>query len=71
MTGVMAALEADDHIRRDAEPVDDLAFSLVAPLGADHNDVRHFLTRAGICEARADAGPATSFAPAYAKPEAE
>ena len=37
----MAALEADDDIGLLGEPVDDLAFALVAPLGADHHDIRH------------------------------
>jgi hypothetical protein len=41
MAGVMAALEADDHIRLLAQPIDNLAFSLVAPLGADDHDIRH------------------------------
>ena len=39
--GVMAALKARDHIRPLAQPVHDLAFTLVAPLGADHNDIGH------------------------------
>ncbi len=41
MAGVVAALEAHDDIRLERQPIDDLAFSLVAPLGADHHDVRH------------------------------
>ncbi len=41
MAGVVTALETDDHVRRDGQPVDDLALALVAPLGADHHDIRH------------------------------
>ena len=41
MTGVMAALEAHDDIGALRQPVDDLAFALIAPLGADHRDIRH------------------------------
>ena len=37
----MSALEADDDVRLLRQPVDNLAFSLVTPLGADDNDVRH------------------------------
>ena len=40
MTGIMAALEADDEIGAAGQPVDDLALALVAPLAADHGDVR-------------------------------
>jgi hypothetical protein len=39
MTGIMAALKADDHVRTARKPVDDLAFALVAPLRADDRDV--------------------------------
>ncbi len=38
---VVASLESHDHVRSDREPVDDLAFSLVAPLGADNDDIGH------------------------------
>ena len=41
MAGVVAALETHDDVRRYGQPVDDLALALVAPLGADHHDVRH------------------------------
>ena len=41
VAGVVAALEADDDIGADRQPVDDLAFPLVAPLGADHDDIGH------------------------------
>ena len=41
VAGVMAALEADDDVGLLGEPVDDLAFAFVAPLGADHHHVRH------------------------------
>ena len=41
MAGVMAALKADDDVGADRQPVDDLALTLVAPLGADHHDIGH------------------------------
>ena len=41
VAGVVAALEAHDDIGALRQPVDDLALALVAPLGADHRDVRH------------------------------
>jgi hypothetical protein len=34
MASIVAALKADDHIGAMAQPIDDLAFSFVAPLGA-------------------------------------
>jgi hypothetical protein len=37
--GVMPALEAHHHVGAAGEPVDDLAFALIAPLGADHGDI--------------------------------
>jgi hypothetical protein len=37
----MPALEADHDVCLLRQPVDNLAFSLVTPLGADDNDVRH------------------------------
>src|SRR4029078_88376 len=37
----MAALEANDDIGLFREPVDDLAFAFVAPLGSDNHDIRH------------------------------
>ena len=41
VAGIMAALEADDDVGLLGEPVDDLAFALVAPLGADHDNICH------------------------------
>ena len=41
MAGVVAALEAHHDIGLEREPVDDLAFAFVAPLGADHDHIRH------------------------------
>jgi hypothetical protein len=38
----MAALETGDDVRLLTQPVDDLAFSLVAPLGADDDNIGHF-----------------------------
>jgi hypothetical protein len=40
MAGVVPALEPHDHVGPVRQPVDDLALALVAPLGADHRDVR-------------------------------
>ena len=39
MAGVVAALEAHDALRALGQPVDDLAFAFIAPLGADDDDV--------------------------------
>jgi len=39
VTGVVAALEADDALRLLGQPVDDLALAFVAPLGPDHHHV--------------------------------
>ena len=41
VAGVMAALEAHDHVGAARQPVDDLALAFVAPLGADDGDVSH------------------------------
>ena len=41
VAGIVAALEADHDVGALAEPVDDLALALVAPLGADDGDVAH------------------------------
>jgi hypothetical protein len=43
MAGIVAALEAHHDLGALAEPVDDLALALVAPLGADHCHVGHCL----------------------------
>ena len=40
VAGVVAALEAHHDVGAAGEPVDDLALALVAPLGADHRDIR-------------------------------
>ena len=40
VAGIVAALEADDDVGAARQPVDDLALALVAPLAADHGDVR-------------------------------
>ena len=39
VAGIVAALEAHDHVGAAGEPVDDLALALVAPLRADDGDV--------------------------------
>ena len=41
VAGIVAALEAHHHVGPLGQPVDDLAFAFVAPLGADHHDIRH------------------------------
>ena len=41
VAGIMATLEADDDVGLLGEPVDDLALAFVAPLGADHDNIRH------------------------------
>ena len=41
VAGIVAALEAHDDIGALRQPVDDLALALIAPLGADHRDIRH------------------------------
>ena len=41
VAGIVAALEADDDVGLLGQPVDDLAFAFVAPLGADHDNIRH------------------------------
>jgi len=41
VAGVMTALEADDDVRLLRQPVDDLALSFVAPLGADDDNIGH------------------------------
>jgi hypothetical protein len=41
VAGIVAALEADHHIGAFRQPVDNLAFSLVAPLRPDDNHIGH------------------------------
>jgi hypothetical protein len=43
MAGIMAALISHDDICPLGQPVDNLAFAFVAPLRADHHNIRHFL----------------------------
>ena len=45
MPGVVAALEAHHALRVIGQPVDDLAFALVTPLGADDDYVLAILDR--------------------------
>ena len=42
MTSIVAALKAHDNIRTLAEPIYQFSFTFVAPLGANHDDIRHF-----------------------------
>ena len=39
MASVVAALEPHDHVGADRQPIDDLALSFVAPLGADNDNI--------------------------------
>ena len=41
VAGIVAALEADDDVGLLRQPIDDLALALVAPLGADHDNICH------------------------------
>ena len=41
VAGVVAALEPHDDVGAFRKPIDDLAFALVAPLGADHHNICH------------------------------
>jgi len=41
MARVVAALEPHDHVGAVAQPVDDLALALIAPLGADNGHIGH------------------------------
>ncbi len=43
MAGIVAALIPHDDICPLGQPVDNLAFAFVAPLRADHHNIRHFL----------------------------
>src|ERR1700688_874632 len=42
MAGIVAALETHDDVSLLRQPVDDLALPLVAPLGADDDNIGHF-----------------------------
>ena len=44
VAGVMAALEAHDDIGALRQPVDDLAFAFITPLGADDGNIGHCLS---------------------------
>ena len=54
--GVVAALEAHDARRVVGEPVDDLALALVAPLGADDDDVLAHSFIAGVAHCACPGG---------------
>jgi hypothetical protein len=47
VASIMAALKAHNDIGAAGEPIDDLAFALIAPLGTDHCYICHvdFLSR--------------------------
>ena len=57
VAGVVAALEAHDDVAL-GQPVDDLAFALVAPLGAHHHHIRHLEPRIAVPIWR---GPAITY----------
>ena len=42
VTGIMPPLVAGDDVDLFRQQINDLAFSLVTPLGADDNNARHF-----------------------------
>jgi hypothetical protein len=57
VAGVVAALEADHHVGRLGKQVRDLALPLVAPLGADNHQARHFASESREPRPVADRGP--------------
>ena len=67
VAGVVPPLESDDHIGALRQPVDDLAFSFVTPLGSDNNDIGHGTSSGsgpnGVLLAKATGGRNPIFAP--------
>jgi hypothetical protein len=41
VTGIVSSLVAGDDVKRGRQQVHDLPFSLVAPLGPEHNNISH------------------------------
>ena len=41
MTGIVSTLETDNHIGPLRQPIDDLTFALVPPLGTYYGDIGH------------------------------
>ena len=41
VTGIVPALKAGHHVGAHRQPIDDFAFTFVAPLRADHDNMRH------------------------------
>jgi hypothetical protein len=41
MACIVTALEADNNVRTLGEPVDNLAFTFVSPLGSDDHNIGH------------------------------
>jgi hypothetical protein len=41
VAGIVAALKADDAVGMACQQVNDLAFSLITPLGSHHHDTGH------------------------------
>jgi hypothetical protein len=52
MAGIMPALEADDDVGLLGQPINNLAFTFVSPLGADHDNICH----QNDCSDKSDAG---------------
>ena len=63
--GNNAGLEPDHHVGAVRQPVDDLAFAFVAPLGADHRDIRHEVFRTLVTAQ--PAGRATGTVAVYSR----
>jgi hypothetical protein len=63
MTGVVPAAIADDDVHPLRQQVDVLPFSLVAPLGADDHEARHFLVLLPVIHERRVYQISTRLAP--------
>ena len=63
VAGVVAALEADDDVGADRQPVDDLALAFVAPLGADHHHIGHRRSSSVRLEKRETPAPDNKLEP--------
>jgi hypothetical protein len=53
---VVTALKAHHHLGAGGQPVDDLAFAFVTPLGADYCHIRHDASRTAPLQAPARTG---------------
>src|SRR5579872_1163764 len=69
MAGIVATLKTHDDVGLLRQPVDNLAFSFVAPLGADHNDIPHpQLFPLQLSEVQHDLFEKTGFSPVEGMP---